>query len=212
MTGRRPQQHSCNLRTAGHAGNPGIPDFIDRPTRWVQGRIETLSIEFIDDVPGVQPIRFVPDLSMPHNTEDPIGLTVELFHHSSVRIRNLVARGFTPLWYPTAQALFVGHRVFHMSLEPVPVCEAVVSSGRLGEDMRNQIRREILQESLASYRAAFDEWARSGTIVSDIPVHGLLNYLMKAWAQPGFEPDFLHQAFREALLDEFREATLRAQS
>ena len=195
----------CTGTGAGHGGNPGVMDFLDRPLRWVSGTIEVMNAELLDEVPGNQPVRFVPDLSLPHGTEDPIGISIELFHHDSVRIRNLIARGFSPLWFPNDQALVVGHRTFHMSLTPVPVCEAREVSGRFDPQARAEIIRQMKALSIESYFDAFALWRESGSMPAGRPSVRLLEDLTNAWDQEGFQRTPEHIAFREALLEKFRE-------
>ena len=180
-------------------------DFLDRPLRWVSGTIEVMDAELLDEVPGNQPVRFVPDLSLPHGTEDPIGIAIELFHHDSVRIRNLMARGFSPLWFPNDQALVVGHRTFHMSLTPVPVCEAREALGRFDPQARAEIIRQMKALSIESYFDAFALWRESGSMPAGRPSVRLLEDLTNAWDQEGFQRTPEHIAFREALLEKFRE-------
>jgi hypothetical protein len=195
----------CTVTGAGHGGNPGIIDVLDRPLRWVSGNIEVMDAELLDEVPGNQPVRFVPDLSLPHGTEDPIGIPIDLFHHHSVRIRNLIARGFSPLWFPNDHALVVGYRTFHMSLTPVPMCEVREVSGRFDPQARAEIIRQMKALSIESYFDAFALWRESGSIPAGRASVRLLEDLTNAWDQPGFRRTPEHVEFREALLEQFRQ-------
>jgi len=203
--GRSPRRLRCNLKTSGHGRNPALLDLVDRPLSWVQGTIDILDIALIDEVPGAQPVRFVPDLALPHGTTDPVGISIELFHHSSVIIRNLVARGFTPIWYPVSQALVLGHRTFHMSLTPVPECSALEPT--LGEDRRSMedVRNMILNLRIAAYAEAFTSWSQSG-VLPEPRGAGMLDDLANAWDQPGFVRSDKHIEFRDVLIAQFRES------
>lgn len=200
-----PRKPRCNLKSAGHGRNPGVIDLIDRPLRWVQGSFATMPIEVLDELPGNQALHFVPDLNLPHGTDDPIGLSIDLYHHSSVAIRNLVARGFSPIWFPVDQALVLGHRTFHMSLTPVPVCEVAEVIGMHDPRAREEIRRQMKELSIASYFDAFAAWNESQILPEGRASVRLLDDLTNAWDQPGFMRTEEHLAFREAILVQFRE-------
>lgn len=200
-TQRPANRRRCTLRTHGHGEAGMVHDGPDRPAAWVHGNLEPLSITWIDDVPGAQPVRFIPNLSLPHTVEDPIGLGIDLFHHSSIEIRRRVAMGFTPIWYPTTCVLVIGHRRFDMSLRPVPECEHVQSDTSSIHERRAKSRELLAELRLELYRDAFAEWMRHREISRlDAPPLRIFEALMEAWASPGHSVTQEHLAFRDALL------------
>lgn len=203
--GRAPRRPRCNLTTSGHGRNPGVLDVIDRPLSWVHGTIDILDVTLIDEVPGAQPVRFVPNLTLPHGTSDPVGISIELYHHGSVIIRNLVARGFTPIWYPVSQALVLGHRTFHMSLTPVPECSVLEPVHGEGHQSIEEMRNIIRNLRIAAYDEAFTSWSESGHLPETRGAR-MLDDLASAWDQPGFVRSDKHNEFRDVLLAQFRES------
>lgn len=196
-----PRRLRCALRTEGHGTTGSVVEFADRPALWVHGSIAPLAHEFLDDVPGVQPLRFVPDLTRPHTVEDPIGIPIELYHHASVEIRRRVAQGLTAIWYPNAGVLIVGHRRFDMSLVPVPACSSVSETQPSFAERRDQHRALQAEIRLEIYRDAFTEWNRYRDLgrVSSPPLR-VFEALLHAWAQPQTVITSDHLEFRDALL------------
>lgn len=196
-----PRRLRCALRTEGHGTTGVVLEFADRPALWVHGSIEPLSPQFLDDVPGAQPVRFVPDLTRPHTVEDPIGIPIELFHHASVEIRRRVTQGLVPIWYPNAGVLVIGHRRFDMSLVPVPVCSSVPEAQPSFAERRDQHRALQAEIRLEIYRDAFAEWMRFRDLdrISSPPLR-VFEALVHAWAQPQTIITSDHLEFRDALL------------
>ncbi len=196
-----PRRRRCALRTEGHGTNGTVLEFVDRPALWVHGSIESLAPEFLDEVPGAQPVRFIPNLALPHTVEDPIGIPIEMYHHASIEIRRRVAQGLSPLWYPNASVLVVGHRRFEMSLISVPVCHSVSESGPSFAERRDQHQALQAELRLEIYREAFAEWMRYRDLdrVSSPPLR-VFEALMHAWAQPQSVITSEHLEFRDALL------------
>lgn len=195
------KRRRCTLRSEGHGELGAVPDFSGHPALWVHGTLEPLSLERVDDVPGAQPLRFVPNLSRPHTVEDPIGIPVELFHHASVEIRRRVALGLTPIWYPMACVLVVGHRRFDMSLIPVPQCATTPTEPPSIRERRERSRELLAELRLELYRESFSEWMRHRDISRlDAPPLRIFDALMHAWAVPEHAITHDHLEFRDALL------------
>ena len=196
-----PGRPRCALRTEGHGTTGVVMEFADRPALWVHGSIEPLPQEFLDDVPGAQPVRFVPDLTRPHTVEDPIGIPIELFHHASVEIRRRVAQGLAPIWFPNAGVLVIGHRRFEMSLVPVPECSSVSETQPSFAERRDQHRALQAEIRLEIYREAFADWMRYRDLdrISSTPLR-VFEALLHAWAQPQTIITSDHLEFRDALL------------
>ena len=209
MTNRPSRRPRCNLVAAGHSTRRSVQDRPDRHLSWVQGTVDLLDENVLDAVPGAQPLRFVPDLSLPHGTDDPLGIPIELYHHDSVRIRNLLARGFSSIWYPDDECLVVGHRSFHMSLLPVPQCEEVETPRGAGHISRDELRRAFTEMSVLAYSEAFAKWQAGDSLDAHHNPVFLLRALQDAWSQPSFEQSLEHELFREVLLDAFRSTTTR---
>jgi len=196
-----PRRQRCALRTEGHGTNGVVLEFVDRPALWVHGSIESLALQFLDEVPGAQPVRFVPDLTQPHTVEDPVGIPLEMYHHASVEIRRRVAQGLIPLWYPNACVLVIGHRRFEMSLVPVPECRSVAEAQPSFIERRDQHRALQSELRLEIYREAFAEWMRYRDLdrVSSPPLR-VFEALVHAWDQPQSLITSDHLEFRDALL------------
>jgi len=199
--GANTPRHRCALRTEGHATTGVVLEFADRPALWVHGSIAPLAQEFLDEVPGTQPLRFMPDLTRPHTVEDPIGIPIELFHHASVEIRRRIAQGLPPIWFPNAGVLVIGHRRFDMSLVPVPECSAASGAQPSFAERRDQHRALQDEIRLEIYRDAFAEWMRYRDLdrVSSPPLR-VFEALLHAWAQPQSVITSDHLEFRDALL------------
>ena len=201
---RRPEQPRrprCTLRTPGHGISGNITEFRDAPALWVHGSLAPLDVDLLEEVPGNQSIRFLPELSLPHTVEDPVGIPIELYHHASIEIRRRVASGFTPIWYPRHEVLVVGHRSFEMSLLPVPECESRVA-GRPSRGEQAEHSRSMINEfRLDLYRESFSEFVRHRDVERlSAPPLAMFGALMYVWALPDEVITHEHLEFRDALL------------
>lgn len=196
-----PRRRRCTLRASGHTTQGSIIETTDRPALWVHGTIEALHAEVVDEVPGAQPVRFVPDLTQPHTVEDPIGIPIELFHHSSIEIRRRIAMGLTPVWYPGACVLVVGHRRFDMSLVPVPECQSIAGGAPTDLDNRERSRAMLSELRRDLYHETFTEWMRYRDVERlGAPPLRIFEALLHVWSAPDQIITADHLEFRDALL------------